>query len=86
VWPEGYYYFQCHAFPERWLLQVDLQVFHSPILHNKREDQEERDRQQVVVKHRVPVFKSHLLDFLPHSQQLRDLSVSMVDKHNEWHT
>lgn len=56
-------------------LQIPEEVGMTPVLRDKREDREHRNREQVVIKHGVPVGESGCFDPFPHSEHL---STSLV--------
>jgi hypothetical protein len=55
-------------------LQIPRERCGRPILDKERENDEHGDREEIVVKHGIPVFESGDLDSLSHKQ---DLSVSI---------
>ena len=50
--------------------QVQVQVLRTPVLDDDRGDDEHRDAQQIVVKHRVPILEPGHLDPLSHGEHI----------------
>jgi hypothetical protein len=52
-------------------LQVPRERRGGPVLDKERENDENGDREEIVVKHGIPIFESGDLDSLSHKQDLR---------------
>lgn len=59
--------------------QVANEVCGTPIFDDEGEDNQDRDREQVVVEHRVPIRESRCLDSFAHCQNLLGAQRSVDD-------